>query len=105
MEGENKGGTWESAGVGFLISQQTKQALTDVYQISSIICTITVAAAGRHMSPTSAYAPQSLRPMSEKEQLHRELANELEQHKREVRIALGDFNARLHCRAETEHQI
>ena len=43
-----------------------------------------------------------MRPLTEKEQFYRELATDVGQHKHEMHIILGDFNARLQYRAETE---
>ena len=85
-----------------MIAHKLKHTIKDVLQTNSRICTITLKASGRNISFTSAYAPQSLRPLPEKEQFYRDLAKEIEQHKHEVPIILGDFNARLHYRAETE---
>ena len=60
-----KGTTWESAGVGFRMNPAIADAIKDIYQISSRICTILLRAAGRNIAITSAYAPQSLRPQAE----------------------------------------
>ena len=49
-----------------MIAHKLKHTIKDVFQTNSRICTITLKTAGRNISFTSAYAPQSLRPLPEK---------------------------------------
>ena len=69
-----KGATWEHAGVGFCIAPKVANAIEDIFQISSRLFTLTLRAKGRKIAITSAYAPQSGRPMAEKEKFYKQLA-------------------------------
>ena len=97
---------YEYHGVGMALSPRALAANLDFEQINGRQMYVLQKSDIRHICIINGYAPQSKRPPSEKDRFYEELEQTFRTFQSNyITIILGDFNARLHYRLDTEKEI
>lgn len=91
------------SGVAAILNKKARNVLTDCTPISDRHMTLTFAAQGAPITIHNIYAPQSGRPLQERETFYAALTAATRHIHTRPTFFIGDWNTRLHRRFGTEH--
>ena len=106
LSGSSETETVETAGVGFLVAPHLRHSVIGFCQKSSRMASLKLRVSGGKVPVFSVYAPHNGKPYEERSNFYSELSCFMSSASGNgPKVALGDFNARLHVRQPGEDSI